>query len=176
MLTAMILHDSVKHGFGVSKFTVVTHPLDAAKLICDTAGESTSDVIVDNLDFICSCVSSHMGQWNGDYRTKKEVLPKPETMAEQLVHLADYLASRKYLTFEFGNSWYDPKKFIVEETVSEEAAVKAEITAVCKEKIANGSDREALYAKIVEVAGVKNYNVIKDVTVLKKVLEAVKEN
>lgn len=171
MLSAIILHDSVKHGFGASSYTTVTHPLDAAKLVQDVAAKGEVECSAELIEFICKCISSHMGQWNSDYRSKKEVLPKPETMAEQLVHLADYLASRKYLTFEFGDDWYDPKKFVS----AEDSSIKAEITSVCKAKIASGVDREVLYDKIVAVAGVRNYNSIKDVSVLEKVLEAVKE-
>jgi hypothetical protein len=41
-----------------------------------------------------------MGQWNTDKRSSV-VLPKPKTVIEKLVHLADYLASRKSLEFNF---------------------------------------------------------------------------
>lgn len=37
-----------------------------------------------------------MGEFNKDYRSKKEVLPKPKNKMQNIVHLADYLSSRKY--------------------------------------------------------------------------------
>ena len=42
-----------------------------------------------------------MGEWNKS-KSGKEILPKPETLAQQLVHLADLLASRKDLEVHFG--------------------------------------------------------------------------
>ena len=50
---------------------------------------------------IANCIHSHMGKWNTDYRTKREILPKPKTVVEKFVHTCDYLASRKYLEFKF---------------------------------------------------------------------------
>lgn len=47
-------------------------------------------------------IESHMGQFNVDRKTG-ECLPKPEDMHQELVHLADYLASRKSLTMDFEN-------------------------------------------------------------------------
>lgn len=39
---------------------------------------------------------------NKDYKTKREVLPKPKGKLQNIVHLADYLSSRKYFdTFDF---------------------------------------------------------------------------
>ena len=39
-----------------------------------------------------------MGIWNKD-REGNEMLPKPQTQIEKLVHLADYIASRKYIDY-----------------------------------------------------------------------------
>ena len=50
---------------------------------------------------IAECIKSHMGEWNTDYKTKEEVLPKPESVMQSFVHLCDYLASRKCLEFNF---------------------------------------------------------------------------
>ena len=50
---------------------------------------------------ISNCIKSHMGQWNTDYKTKEEILPKPVTELEKFVHLCDYLASRKLLEVNF---------------------------------------------------------------------------
>ncbi|MCD3326841.1 hypothetical protein G8V02_07945, partial [Clostridium botulinum D/C] len=53
------------------------------------------------LDQIVKAIRSHMGEWNKDYRTKKEVLPLPKTRIERFVHMCDYLASRKSINIEF---------------------------------------------------------------------------
>jgi hypothetical protein len=55
---------------------------------------------------ICDCVASHMGSWNTDYKTKKEILPKPITSMEKFVHLCDYLASRRFLEVNFDKVEY----------------------------------------------------------------------
>ena len=56
----------------------------------------------DEIELIAHCIESHMGQWNVDRKTG-ECLPKPEDTYQELVHLADYLASRKTITMDFEN-------------------------------------------------------------------------
>ena len=51
---------------------------------------------------IADLVATHMGQWNTDYRNGLEIMQKPSTKAQSFVHLCDYLASRKFLEFNFG--------------------------------------------------------------------------
>ena len=51
-----------------------------------------------------------MGQWNTD-RYKNEIMPKPKKSIESFVHLCDYLASRKYLLFDFGADYYNPEDY-----------------------------------------------------------------
>lgn len=50
---------------------------------------------------LADLITTHMGQWNTDYKTKEEIMPKPSTKAQSFVHLCDYLASRKFLEFNF---------------------------------------------------------------------------
>ncbi len=49
-------------------------------------------------------IATHMGQWNTDFKTKKEVLDKPKTGIQKFIHMCDYLASRKCLEFNFEES------------------------------------------------------------------------
>ena len=56
----------------------------------------------DEIEFVASCIESHMGQWNVDRRSG-EVLEKPTSNYQHFVHLADYLASRKDFTMAFDN-------------------------------------------------------------------------
>lgn len=102
MLIALMLHDGLKCGIPKEKYTKANHPL----LICDYLKENKSkiDITVEDLEFICHVISSHMGPWNTDYYTKEEILPKPEDKYQNFVHMCDYLASRKFLNVEFDDN------------------------------------------------------------------------
>lgn len=82
-------------------FTVFDHPLLAAKYVLTE--KKLSD---EELKFIAAAVCSHMGEFNTDKRNPGIVLPKPKTEMQKLVHLADYLASRKDLTVSFDEDTY----------------------------------------------------------------------
>ena len=100
IIAALILHDSFKHGHEHSKYTKADHPVIAAGQIqayCELWLPEACDFGND----IAKLVLTHMGQWNTDWKTKKEIMPKPETSAQRFVHMCDYLASRKYLEFNF---------------------------------------------------------------------------
>lgn len=97
ILASLILHDSRKHGNNGSKYTVVEHPLLAAEAIRQSKGNINPDwrkIIAKNIE-------THMGNFNKDYKTGKEVLPRPSTGIQKFVHQCDYLASRKCLEFNF---------------------------------------------------------------------------
>lgn len=94
IVSALILHDGCKNGRVSEGKYATTHPL----LVCELIREYYNDK---NSEFICSLISSHMGQWNTEFGSYVEVLPKPTNAPQSLVHLADYLASRRYLDFNF---------------------------------------------------------------------------
>lgn len=98
IIAALILHDIAKSGkCWDSKYTRHDHPLQAAELVRDNLeGEENSEFC----GAVCDLISSHMGQWN-TCRWDKTILPKPEELDEFIVHLCDYLASRKYLEYKF---------------------------------------------------------------------------
>lgn len=100
VLSALILHDGCKSGLDHSKYTLTEHPLIVAKFVKDDV-EIKDCISEDVLNTITSCIESHMGIWNYDYKTKKELLPKPATKLQHFVHWCDYLASRKCLEFNF---------------------------------------------------------------------------
>jgi 23S rRNA maturation-related 3'-5' exoribonuclease YhaM len=109
IITALILHDSIKKGNNGSNYTVTEHPLYAADFIGRKIDEFEVEYEVDceeledlrlEVAHIQRLIKSHMGQWNSDYRLAKEILPKPVEEDEKFVHTCDYLASRKYLTCE----------------------------------------------------------------------------
>ena len=95
MRAAVILHDCCKSGKDWdSRYTVHEHPVLASDFVHEVLGECEFSEMVGHL------IASHMGQWNTNFRSRV-VLPVPSTDAERMVHLADYLASRKHLEFVF---------------------------------------------------------------------------
>lgn len=95
IIAALILHDTFKHGRIHSKYTCANHPVIAYQEVLEHMQDCPFYVDIAN------AIHSHMGKWNTDYRTKREIMPKPETAIEKFVHTCDYLASRKYLEFKF---------------------------------------------------------------------------
>lgn len=108
IIGALILHDTCKSGrFGYEAhgYTVTEHPLIAGDLIKACANDAAAEgerpgpiAGVDYVDLLVALISTHMGQWREDYKTKKVVLPEMKTKEQKFVHLCDYLASRKCLT------------------------------------------------------------------------------
>ena len=101
ILVSLILHDSWKYGDIDKKrvHTVENHPLLASIWVIQ---DSIFDNIIsqEDRDFIGGCIASHSGQWNTN-KKKEEILPKPQTISQQFVHLCDYIASRRYINFDF---------------------------------------------------------------------------
>lgn len=119
LFVAGLVHDTEKLGNNENGYTVYEHPILAANKIRSYKG---SGIILDSeLDYIAEAVESHMGQWNTD-RYGKEILPKPITSAQIYVHMADYLASRKAINFNF-DGFENSYKNKVEKTKKYEAAL-----------------------------------------------------
>lgn len=181
MITAIMAHDFFKHGLESTlkekHSTVAEHPVVCSQYIKDNA-ELRSMIEPEQIDFICGCIASHMGQWSTDYRTKREILPKPKTGPQNMVHLADYLASRKYLTFEFGDEYYEPQKDEpVDAGETEELEkVKRSIVDLCKAKMVAGVDQKKLYGLIAEHnGGNRNPNSITDAVAAATILLKLEE-
>ena len=101
MRVAGLVHDGMKSGtqadFEASKYTKFDHPLQMAAIIRSYDGKYLNH---DELEFIAEVISKHMGQWNTDKKSSV-VLPKPNDKFSRMLHVADYLASRKCLTMNF---------------------------------------------------------------------------
>lgn len=95
IIAALILHDTFKHGKIAQKYTCADHPVIAYRMVLENMKDCP------RYEDIADAIHSHMGQWNRDYRTKREIMPKPKTPLQSFVHTCDYLASRKYLEFNF---------------------------------------------------------------------------
>ena len=98
IILALTLHDGLKCGSPKEKYTRVDHPLLASSFIKEHKDKlSLSD---EDIDFVSSVISTHMGNWNTDYNGN-EVLPKPKNKYQRFVHMCDFLASRKVINVEF---------------------------------------------------------------------------
>ena len=102
IITALLLHDGWKNDMPEKNiaFTVTEHPIIASSEIRRIFWD-TNIIPNEQVDYICTGISTHMGQWNKDSKTKKEVLEKPKTEHQRFIHLVDYLASRKCLEMNF---------------------------------------------------------------------------
>ena len=100
VLVALMLHDGWKSGVVQQKYTVATHPIIASEQIKNNKNINTI-LSQEQLDFVCNCISHHMGQFVFDYKSRKKVLETPQTKYEKFTFLMDYIASRKCLEFNF---------------------------------------------------------------------------
>ena len=64
----------------------------------------------DEIEFVAEAISKHMGQWSED-RKSNVILPKPDDKFSRMLHVADYLASRKCLTMDF-EGYPEPKSIV----------------------------------------------------------------
>lgn len=165
IIVALICHDGWKHGDNYSQYTVAEHPVVAANHVLEFADGDEKEfakTISDN-------IRSHMGEWNTDFKNSKEIMPKPHTESEIFVHLCDYLASRKYLSYEF-DKWYEPKSFL-DKTIKQEID---NLIVICKDKITQGIDRDLLYNIISEKNnGNKNPNSIKSLDTVRELIDEI---
>ena len=93
---AALFHDCMKSGtqeeYENNQRTKFLHPLYAANFSMTTAIEN--EYPYEKALFIYDAVIAHMGQWNKN-KNESGMLPTPTTMSQKVLHLADYLASRK---------------------------------------------------------------------------------
>ena len=85
-----IAHDIRKHTEG--NVYVENHAEEAAKYIMEMADKNPDLISHDDAEYIAKAVAAHMGIW-GD--------PEPKTDAERILHLADYIASRRPNDIDF---------------------------------------------------------------------------
>lgn len=96
---ATLFHDIIKHGpvaddGTYSQYTVFLHPRYASDFIREHLVAAKVDSL--QIEMICGAVYTHMGKWCVDSRSG-DALSKPRTDFEKLIHMADYVASRKYI-------------------------------------------------------------------------------
>lgn len=182
MLIALMLHDGWKHGpeATAGRYTVAEHPTVCADWVRNTK-ELSEMLTAEQLDFLCGCIATHMGMFCFDYKTGKQILPTPKTAAQKYVHMADYLASRKFLIFDFGDDYYKgpPKEPTLGDTAS--AAIANDdlqktitpIVALCKKLIDSGVNRNTIYDVIAaQNGGNRNPNSISDINTANEIMTA----
>ena len=113
--TSAILHDAVKLGFNGSQYSLFSHPLLAADWVKETTVEH--DIRQELKDYIARMVSSHGGEWNTSNRSK-EILPKPETEEQMLIHQCDYLSSRSNIDMMYSEEFEKNIKELTEDLVN----------------------------------------------------------
>lgn len=93
LMSACLLHDSVKRGFDETdlQHTKFEHPLYVTELANKVL--TPEERIKPFVNKVLRLVESHSGPWNKSKRSDR-VLPKPETFLEIVCHLCDYFASR----------------------------------------------------------------------------------
>lgn len=103
MRLAGLVHDGRKSGtqedYEKSKYTKFNHPIQMAEVIRSYDGQYLNH---EEIEMVADIISRHMGQWSKDKKSGIE-LEKPNNKYSRMVHLADYLASRKVLTMDFDN-------------------------------------------------------------------------
>lgn len=102
---AGLMHDTRKSGsqedYEKSKYTKFDHPLLASNEIARVWNNyDGKKMSIEEAKLIRSVIESHMGQWNTDKRSSVE-LPTPEDKYQILLHVCDYLASRKDIELQF---------------------------------------------------------------------------
>ena len=101
IIISLLIHDGLKKGFTEEKYTRFDHPLLIGELLVKIKEQLT--LTDEEIKEITDNVSSHMGRWNtSDY--SDIILPLPLTLTQKLVHMCDYLASRKQINFNFDES------------------------------------------------------------------------
>lgn len=91
MIAALALHDGIKRG--ADSLSAVHTVKDHARLAAEYCfKESINGLPESDLNEIAGYVRSHMGQWGAN---------KPGSLNQALVHLADLLASRKFINVNF---------------------------------------------------------------------------
>lgn len=108
MRVAGMAHDTRKSGtqeeYENSKWTKFNHPLLAAEVIRGLDGLPNEEI-----EIMATAVESHMGQWNKDSRSSV-TLPTPKNKYQVLVHVCDYLASRKDIEVAFEDMKIDKRE------------------------------------------------------------------
>lgn len=98
-----LIHDGRKSGsqddYEKSKYTKFDHPLQMAEVVRGFDGQYLNH---EEIELVANAIAKHMGAWNTD-KQSSVILPKPNDKFSRMLHVADYLASRKSISLDFDN-------------------------------------------------------------------------
>jgi hypothetical protein len=108
VICATLLHDCLKHDWeNKTGFSVHQHPVLSAEFVKND--NRLAGIVSDEIrTMIGDAVASHSGEWTTSKRSKI-VLPSPQTLVQELVHLSDYIASRGDIHILFEGEDSKPK-------------------------------------------------------------------
>lgn len=99
ILVCLLLHDGTKRGFPEENHTRADHPLLMVEYL--SSNKDLRGILTDEKEsLIFEGIARHMGQWQYSYGGEK-ILPKPENKFHNMIHLVDYICSRKSLEMNF---------------------------------------------------------------------------
>lgn len=98
---ALILHDGFKSGLTNSGHTCLEHPVIMSEFILNNTDQLS--ISEDDAQFVSNLILTHMGPWNKD-ANGNVIMPVPQTREELLVHLCDYMSSRRFIDVCFENN------------------------------------------------------------------------
>ena len=108
VICAALLHDCLKHDWeNKTGFSVHQHPVLAAEFVKTDSrldGVASEEIRI----IIGDAVASHSGEWTTSKRSKV-ILPTPQTLVQELVHLSDYISSRGDIHILFEGEDNKPK-------------------------------------------------------------------
>ena len=132
---ALLLHDTCKQGKTDADAGAYAgdHPvLVRSGLYPNNDGKGMTEEMESAWGRICALIDTHMGPWN-TLKDGTVFVDKPQSNAQMLVHMCDYLASRRGIEIE-GLDEYKPDW---KQDVASEAQVKyiESLASKCKDKL-----------------------------------------
>jgi hypothetical protein len=108
VICAALLHDCLKHDWeNKTGFSVHQHPVLASEFV--KTDSRLNEIVSDEIRMmIGDAIASHSGEWTTSKRSKI-ILPSPQTLVQELVHLSDYIASRGDIHILFEGEESKPK-------------------------------------------------------------------
>lgn len=97
ILASCILHDIVKYGFTMGRWTTKTHGKDGADFIMNVWRQNEELLPKGDVLTIGKCVALHMGRWTEGGKT----FPTDWEVDEQIVHLSDMMSAGKEVMLGF---------------------------------------------------------------------------
>jgi hypothetical protein len=99
IIVSLLLHDGFKRGVIQEEHTREDHPVIASNFVKNNS--ELQNIISDEyVKIIANNILTHMGQWRFG-RNGQELMPKPLSKMQKLVHFIDYIASRRFLECNF---------------------------------------------------------------------------